>query len=281
MIYESAKEISTLANDSFIPLTVSLKFLNTSLIIHSQTKDNIRLSATEECARLYICWLLRTARSAQGYAPEPYARFRTRAKCGLRGRRSTWHEEREIDKAHVLRAAESPWLEVSTVGLSCRLLIAGTMQQMALIAIPTRSSHSRILLCLSRVRLSLPLPNFSLSPSSARSLCRVLLSSPRRFSHILPRGLLPPRRFDPTSRDSICSISSRGQACHLRAEDGEISSRVTISAWSVAHLKFTAVVSLPGVFSLLTRTNARVKKMYTRFASLNFTRERIHGIPCR
>lgn len=38
---------------------------------------------------------------------------------------------------HVLHAAESPWLEVSTVGLSCRLLIAGTMQQMALIAIPT------------------------------------------------------------------------------------------------------------------------------------------------
>lgn len=80
------------------------------------------------------------------YAPEPYARFRT-GQGGLRERRSTGHEESEIDKAHVLHAAESPWLEVSTVGLSCRLLIAGTMQQMALIAIPTlRSSRSRILL---------------------------------------------------------------------------------------------------------------------------------------
>lgn len=70
------------------------------------------------------------------YAPEPYARFHT-GQGGPRGRRSTGHEESEIDKAHVLHAAESPWLEVSTVGLSCRLLIAGTMQQMALIAIPT------------------------------------------------------------------------------------------------------------------------------------------------
>lgn len=74
---------------------------------------------------------------ASGFThPRPYARYRT-GQGGLRGRRSTGHEESEIDKAHVLHAAESPWLEVSTVGLSCRLLIAGTMQQMALIAIPT------------------------------------------------------------------------------------------------------------------------------------------------
>lgn len=87
----------------------------------------------------------------------------------LRGQRSTEHEEREIDKAHVLRAAESPWLEVSTVGLSCRLLIAGTMQQMALIAIPTLSSHSRILLR-------------SLSLSGFLSLSLFLPSSPLSLS---------------------------------------------------------------------------------------------------
>ena len=53
-------------------------------------------------------------------------------------RRRPFHEHpREIDKAHVLHSAESPWVEVSTLGLSCRLLIAGTMQQMALIAIPS------------------------------------------------------------------------------------------------------------------------------------------------
>lgn len=59
-------------------------------------------------------------------------------------------EESEIDKAHVLHAAESPWLEVSTVGLSCRLLIAGTMQQMALIVLPPSLSSS---LPLSRFRV--------------------------------------------------------------------------------------------------------------------------------
>lgn len=85
-----------------------------------------RSCADCNCARISI----------RVYAPEPYTRYRTE-QGGLRGRRSTRHEESEIDKAHVLHAAESPWLEVSTVGLSCRLLIAGTMQQMALIAIPT------------------------------------------------------------------------------------------------------------------------------------------------
>lgn len=104
-------------------------------------------------------------------------------------------------------AAESPWLEVSTVGLSCRLLIAGTMQQMALIAIPTP--------------LGLPTLEFSTLPRT-RSLhiaLRFSLLSLSRiwdpfFSHPSSREL-PPRRFDPTSRDSMCSISSRRQACHL------------------------------------------------------------------
>lgn len=124
----------------------------------------------------------------------------------LRGQRSTGHEEREIDKAHVLRAAESPWLEVSTVGLSCRLLIAGTMQQMALIAIPTLSSHSRILLrslslsgflslslFLSPSPLSLSLlysPDFASSPQYAS-----LFHRSRRFSRILLRGLPPADLF--------------------------------------------------------------------------------------
>lgn len=153
----------------------------------------------------------------------------------LRGRRSTGHEEREIDKAHVLRAAESPWLEVSTVGLSCRLLIAGTMQQMALIAIPTRSSHSRILLCSSYLSLSLS--------SSRLSRYFALLSSLLRcFSHIFPRGSSPPPppsiRSD-ISRDSMCSISYRRQACHLRApwrsHPGHYSSLIgcTLERWRV------------------------------------------------
>lgn len=88
------------------------------------------------CAPLITAARNCTKISARLYAPELYAKFRTK-QGGLRGRHSTGHEESEIDKAHVLHAAESPWLEVSTVGLSCRLLIAGTMQQMALIAIPT------------------------------------------------------------------------------------------------------------------------------------------------
>lgn len=150
----------------------------------------------------------------------------------LRGQRSTGYEEREIDKAHVLRTAESPWLEVSTVGLSCRLLIAGTMQQMALIAIPTRSSHSRILLrslSLSNFLSLFPfssLPPLFLSPLYSPDLTSSpqwapLFRRSRRFSRILPRGL-PPRRSVLTSRDSMCSISSRRQACHLRAENVEI-----------------------------------------------------------
>lgn len=141
--------------------------------------------------------------SIRVYAPESYARFRT-GQGGLRGRRSTGHEESEIDKAHVLHAAESPWLEVSTVGLSCRLLIAGTMQQMALIAIPTHG---------------LPALEFSfvlfLSHSEQRSPFFRRRCHRRRFSRIFLRGP-PPRRCDPTSRDSTCSISSRRQAYHLR-----------------------------------------------------------------
>lgn len=92
----------------------------------------------------------------------------------------------EIDKAHVLHAAEaeSPWLEVSTVGLSCRLLIAGTMQQMALIAIPT---HGLPALEFSFV-LFLPHPEQS-SPFFRRRRRR---RRRRRFSRILLRGL-PPR----------------------------------------------------------------------------------------
>lgn len=119
------------------------------------------------------------------------------------------HEESEIDKAHVLHAAESPWLEVSTVGLSCRLLIAGTMQQMALIAIPTPTvfplsnspPFSLSLLVLNNVPLS------SVPPPAA-----VFLAS--FFADIL----LPADSI-PTSRDSMCSISSRRQAYHLRTEN--------------------------------------------------------------
>jgi len=139
--------------------------------------------------------------SIRVYALEPYARFRT-GQGGLRGRRSTGHEESEIDKAHVLHAAESPWLEVSTVGLSCRLLIAGTMQQMALIAIPT---HGLPALKFSFV-LFLPHPEQS-------SLFF------RRFSRILLRGPPPTRDSNSTSRDSMCSISSCRQAYHLRTEN--------------------------------------------------------------
>lgn len=115
----------------------------------------------------------------------------------------------EIDKAHVLRAAEaeSPWLEVSTVGLSCRLLIAGTMQQMALIAIPTHG---------------LPALEFSfvpLSPSSRTELPFLPPPPPPPFfSHPSSRASSPPDSI-PTSRDSMCSISSRRQANHLRTED--------------------------------------------------------------
>lgn len=110
---------------------------HTTYLLYVEEYTRLLIAAADcKCARISI----------RVYAPEPNARFRT-GQGGLRGRRSTGHEESEIDKAHVLHAAESPWLEVSTVGLSCRLLIAGTMQQMALIAIPTlRSSRSRILL---------------------------------------------------------------------------------------------------------------------------------------
>lgn len=140
---------------------------------------------TEEYARLLIaaadCNCARI--SIRVYAPEPNARFRT-GQGGLRGRRSTGHEESEIDKAHVLHAAESPWLEVSTVGLSCRLLIAGTMQQMALIAIPTlRSSRSRILL-----------RSLSLSCWTAFPFLRPPPLSPPFFSHPSSRASSPPIR---------------------------------------------------------------------------------------
>lgn len=148
--------------------------------------------------------------STRVYALEPYARFRT-GQGGLRGRRSTGYEESEIDKAHVLHAAESPWLEVSTVGLSCRLLIAGTMQQMALIAIPT---HGLPALEFSFV---LSLPHLEQSSFFFRPFRR--RRRRRRFSRILLLAGLLPANSIPTSRDSMCSISSRRQAYHLSTED--------------------------------------------------------------
>lgn len=92
------------------------------------------------------------------YAPEPCARFRVGARwsswatfdgSARRGARSIKHT--------CSTAAESPWLEVSTVGLSCRLLIAGTMQQMALIAIPTSPSPRLVFPLGLPSSLSLPL----------------------------------------------------------------------------------------------------------------------------
>lgn len=144
----------------------------------------------------YVCLLIAAADcnctriSIRVYAPDIYARFRT-GQGGLRGRRSTAHEESEIDKAHVLHAAESPWLEVSTVGLSCRLLIAGTMQQMALIAIPT---HGLPTLEFSfALSLSLCIPNsVPLSSVAAAVFLRILLRGP------------PPRRFDPRHLATPC-----------------------------------------------------------------------------
>lgn len=131
------------------------------------------------------------------------------------------HEESEIDKAHVLHAAESPWLEVSTVGLSCRLLIAGTMQQMALIAIPTPTvfplsnspPFSLSLLVLNNVPLS------SAAVAAAR----------RRFSRILLRGHPPPRRFDPdVSRLHVFDFISQTS---VSLKDRERHPR--ISSWSL------------------------------------------------
>ena len=80
-------------------------------------------------------WRRRRRRPRQHLEPHESSSVRRRIRCL---RRRPFHEHpREIDKAHVLHSAESPWVEVSTLGLSCRLLIAGTMQQMALIAIPS------------------------------------------------------------------------------------------------------------------------------------------------
>lgn len=154
-----------------------------------------------------------------------YARFRVGARwspratfdgSARRGARSIKHT--------CSTAAESPWLEVSTVGLSCRLLIAGTMQQMALIAIPTLPPHLPTLLPFSHL--------LSLSLSFFRTLYRDLLFLPPLmpfFSHPSSREF-PPRWFDPTSRDSICSISSRKLRTSRFYSD-------FVLIWSVARLK--------------------------------------------
>lgn len=174
------------------------------LVVRLSVFQRQAIRVHRRCWQICAFLIAAVGRKCTGVSPELRIRTVRKVSAGrkvvLRGRRSTGHEEREIDKAHVLRAAESPWLEVSTVGLSCRLLIAGTMQQMALIAIPTRSSHSRILLCSSYLSLSLS--------SSHLSRYFALLSSLLRcFSHIFPRGPPPPpprRRFDPTSRATPC-----------------------------------------------------------------------------
>lgn len=182
------------------------------------------------------CWLQLRWISIRVYAPEPYARFRTE-QGGLRGRRSTRHEESEIDKAHVLHAAESPWLEVSTVGLSCRLLIAGTMQQMALIAIPYPTG--------------LPALEFSfvlfLSHSEQRSPFFGRRHRRRRFSRIFLRGP-PPRRFDPDiSRLHVFDfISQTSVPLKDRGRHPRISSWSLF--WSVAHLKVNASWCLMSFF---------------------------------
>lgn len=136
---------------------------------------------------------LRPKLASRIYAPEPCARFRVGARwsswatfdgSARRGARSIKHT--------CSTAAESPWLEVSTVGLSCRLLIAGTMQQMALIAIPTSPSPRSVF------PLGLPSSLFRLlSPPATLffALCTAISSFFRRscrFSRILPREF-PPR----------------------------------------------------------------------------------------
>lgn len=137
---------------------------------------------------------LRSKLASGIYAPEPCARFRVEARwsswatfdgSARRGARSIKHT--------CSTAAESPWLEVSTVGLSCRLLIAGTMQQMALIAIPTSPSPRSVF----------PLASHPLSPCLPlfRTLHGDLLFLPPLmpfFSHPSSRVSSPLIRSDVT-----------------------------------------------------------------------------------
>lgn len=123
-----------------------------------------------------------------------YARFRVGARwsswatfdgSARRGARSIKHT--------CSTAAESPWLKVSTVGLSCRLLIAGTMQQMALIAIPTLPPLPHLLTLLPFSHL--------LSLSLSHSVPRSPLSSAAHavfLASFLPRLSSPLIRSDVT-----------------------------------------------------------------------------------
>lgn len=124
--------------------------------------------------------------------------------------------ERSI-KRTCSNAAESPWLEVSTVGLSCRLLIAGTMQQMALIAIPAPLGLPTLEFSSGCPAHS---PSHTLSAYSRDSLfsppsSRAHLAPPLRFSRILP---LPSfLRADSIRRHATPCVRFhlRRQACHL------------------------------------------------------------------